>query len=336
MTVNGDPDLTNFPFFASMPRAELDRLQTRLLRREFRVGQTIFHHATWREAKGDFLAIITNGRVILEASDGILLNIGLGGVLAEELLPFCNLQQYTARAAENTTLWLLRRADWLEIKGQPITPAHHPCRHNQSWLWGLFFFIFLAAAAWWTGPDVFRGLSRDLTQRALQARRPEIATDILQFILRWTPGDAELQDAIGQALFAQGDLQGALTHFRQAVQFDETLALAQNNLGAVLLADDKPREAISYLQAAVDLNPGSPEAFHNLGVAFMMTNQPENACAAFQHAITLDPNNAFNYFYLGVNLDALNRRAEAVVEYQLALAVSNDPEIAELVRARLQ
>jgi tetratricopeptide (TPR) repeat protein len=335
MAIQEAPDLSDFPFFTGLSPAEVDCLRQKLVQRQYRANQSIFHHMTWQGMQGDCLAVITSGRVILKSGSEDVLNIGPGGVLAQELLPASKDNQYTARAAENTTLWLVRRTDWLRAKSKSLPPEIRHQWHVSSRICWLLFFILIVGPACWLSPAIIRGLSLELTQHALKAAHPEIATDFLQFILRWAPNDADLQEAVGRAYFAQGDLHNAEEHFHRAMQVDPSLAAAQNNLGAALLKQNMPREAIPSLQGALDLNPGSSEAYHNLGVAYLMTSQPENAAALFMHAIKWDPNQAENHFLLGLALETLNRRAEAVVEYQLALTLSRDPELAILARSRL-
>ncbi len=212
-----------------------------------------------------------------------------GSILSEEMLLTGNLQDYTVRAYDDVTLYLLPRSDWLKATNhKPI--SSHPSHNRARGLPILLLFLaFLVATFWWTGPDLLKILTQELTQHAMESGQPQLLVAVLHPLLHWTQGTGELQDALGQALFVQGDVAGALSHFRQAVQMDENLASAHNNLGVALLAAKQPDEAVSHLQKSVSLNPGSPIALYNLGNAWLQADRPEDAATAFLRAYALDP-----------------------------------------------
>ncbi|HSM83843.1 MAG TPA: tetratricopeptide repeat protein [Nodosilinea sp.] len=92
---------------------------------------------------------------------------------------------------------------------------------------------------------------------------------------------------------AQGDLEGAIALFEQAIEADPTLALAHYNLGTAHRARGYLDEAIAAYRQAIALDPHYPEAHQNLGVALFKLGQLPEALQAFRRAIeiydTLDP-----------------------------------------------
>ncbi|MBD2106785.1 tetratricopeptide repeat protein [Nodosilinea sp. FACHB-13] len=86
---------------------------------------------------------------------------------------------------------------------------------------------------------------------------------------------------------AQGDLEGAVELFQQAIEADPTLAIAHYNLGTAHRARGYLDEAIAAYRQAIALNPSYAEAHQNLGVALFKLGQLPEALQAFKRAIAL-------------------------------------------------
>lgn len=86
---------------------------------------------------------------------------------------------------------------------------------------------------------------------------------------------------------AQGDVEGAIALFQQAIEADPTLAIAHYNLGTAHRARGYLDEAIAAYRQAIALHPGYAEAHQNLGVALFKLGQLPEALRAFQRAIAL-------------------------------------------------
>jgi Flp pilus assembly protein TadD len=65
-----------------------------------------------------------------------------------------------------------------------------------------------------------------------------------------------LENNLGSALGMLGDLDGAVRHFRRAVDGDPDFADARTNLGMALASRGQTREALEHLRTALRLNPG--------------------------------------------------------------------------------
>lgn len=68
------------------------------------------------------------------------------------------------------------------------------------------------------------------------------------------------------ALQQQGEIEPAITAYRQALQLDPKNAIAYNNMANLLAIHGQATEAISVYQQAIRLNPKNASAYYNLGV----------------------------------------------------------------------
>ncbi len=92
---------------------------------------------------------------------------------------------------------------------------------------------------------------------------------------------------LGSLLKATGDLAGAKTAYRLALQIDPGFAVGHYNLAMVLKALNCFQEAIFAYQQAIQLQPDYAEAYQNLGVVLLHTGKVAESLAAFQQAIAL-------------------------------------------------
>ena len=72
---------------------------------------------------------------------------------------------------------------------------------------------------------------------------------------------------LGNALLDRGDIDGAIGHFRQAVEIRPAFAEAHNNLGAALSRRGELDEAIVQYRRALEITPDFITAHVNLGNA---------------------------------------------------------------------
>ena len=181
--------------------------------------------------------------------------------------------------------------DQSEVDRVPVS-AHRRLRPSGCVLLLLALVCVAGLVAYFLGSDLVALGSTGLSNRALDAGRPDLAITGLRLGLVLQPDSADLNDALGVVLFSQGELQPAQAALARAVELDDELASARNNLGVVLLALNRPAEAIPHLEAAEALNPGSVEAHLNLGNACLAADDLDCAARSYQHAFDLDPTQA--------------------------------------------
>jgi Flp pilus assembly protein TadD len=70
---------------------------------------------------------------------------------------------------------------------------------------------------------------------------------------------------LGNALLDQEDLEGAVKHYRKALEIAPKFAMAHNNLGIVLRKQNDVHGAVKHYRKALELAPEYPDAHCNLG-----------------------------------------------------------------------
>ena len=127
---------------------------------------------------------------------------------------------------------------------------------------------------------------------------------------------------LGIALNDQGDADGAIAHYRQAIELRPSYAEAHYNLGRLLVQKGQLDDAIAHYEKALEINPADAEAHNNLGVALFANGRVDEAIAHYRKALAIQPGyadascNLANALLSNGNLDG------AIAYYSACLAVS--------------
>ncbi|MBE0475149.1 tetratricopeptide repeat protein [Rhodoferax sp.] len=125
----------------------------------------------------------------------------------------------------------------------------------------------------------------------------------------------------GNTRLAQGQLDGAIASYRQALLLKRDDASAYCNLGMALNAKGQFEEAVGHLQQALRLDPASVHAHINLGNALCNLRRPDQAIAHYRQALTLRPGLAGLHHNLGKALQDQGHSDEAIGHYRQALLI---------------
>jgi Tfp pilus assembly protein PilF len=129
---------------------------------------------------------------------------------------------------------------------------------------------------------------------------------------------------LGIALFQEGQIDGAISQYEEALRLKPDFAQAHYDLGAALAGKGRTDEAIGQFQEAIDLEPDYAEAHSNLGTALAKEGQLDQAIVQFQEALHLQPDNAEFHYNLGAALGMKGRMDEAIGQFQEALRLKPD------------
>src|SRR5439155_16601813 len=94
---------------------------------------------------------------------------------------------------------------------------------------------------------------------------------------------------LGVVLFHQGEVAGAVTHYRGALAIKPDFAEAHNNLGVALAQEGEIDEAILHYREALTLKPAYADAHFSLGLALMRRGQQREAVEHFRRTLSLRP-----------------------------------------------
>jgi len=163
---------------------------------------------------------------------------------------------------------------------------------------------------------------------AAQRIYSELADDTLNKLAIVAPRSARMQQTIAEHLINGGDLQGAIAHYRKALEIDPRVPGVNYELGEAIL-ESAPLDAASQaaaqkeFEAAIQTEGDSAKVECQLGRIAFLQPDLDQAYAHFNRAFTLNPADAEAQLGLGRVLAAMSKPEEAI-KY-LRMAVQSDP-----------
>ncbi len=109
------------------------------------------------------------------------------------------------------------------------------------------------------------------------------------------------------------------TLFRHALFVSEDNDVAHMNLGLALFAEGKIREAISHYNRAIQIKPNDADFYNNRGVAYANLSQYQLAVEDFNKAIRLSDNIAESYVNRGTIYYNLRQYQRAIEDFNEAI-----------------
>ena len=140
--------------------------------------------------------------------------------------------------------------------------------------------------------------------------------------VRLSPGFAEGQINLANALAASGARAEAIPHFQAAIGLEPQLTEPRVGLGAVFLQEMRPAEAAVQYRDALKLDPALAEAHNGLGAALAMQSEDAAAMNEYQEALRLKP---LPSAHLNVALLLIKQGDAAAARRHLETALSIDP-----------
>jgi tetratricopeptide (TPR) repeat protein len=146
--------------------------------------------------------------------------------------------------------------------------------------------------------------------------------------IRVSPTSPLAYNGLAEALLRQGEVDGAITEFRRALEIAPLFDRASNNLAVALLRQGHIDDAIAQWRQAIKINPKFGEAHSNLGNALLKKGQVDDAILEARQALDIDPYSASAHYNLGLDLMQKGDVDGAIAQYQRALEI--DPSDAHV------
>jgi serine/threonine protein kinase/Flp pilus assembly protein TadD len=159
---------------------------------------------------------------------------------------------------------------------------------------------------------------------ALKPPQLQEAARYLTAAVALRPDSAGAYVNLGDVLYQQGDVAGAIAACTSAIARNPKYATAHNNLGTALRAQKDLPGAIAAYRTAINHNPKFALAFDNLGKALYEHKDLDGAAAAFRTVCTLEPKNSRAHTQLGEILCCNGDLQGAIVAYKQAIAADPD------------
>ena len=135
------------------------------------------------------------------------------------------------------------------------------------------------------------------------------------------PGNVELLNALGFALFQQGKSKEAVVALEKAVAVDPKHWKAHNNLALAAVDSGELEVAEAHYRESLAIK-AQPAIYNDLGFVLEREGLPDEAAEMYRKAIRLDPQSAPAHYNLGSSLARGGRYAEAESHFRKALKVS--------------
>ncbi|HOX59916.1 MAG TPA: tetratricopeptide repeat protein [Candidatus Paceibacterota bacterium] len=168
----------------------------------------------------------------------------------------------------------------------------------------------------------------NLAYTSMHAGRADEAIPRFQEALRLKPGDAEIRNNLGNALFINGQTDEAIRQFQETLRLKPDYADAHYNLGNALVKKGETGAAIRQFEEAIRLQPDHAQAHNNLANAFARTDRTGEAIGHYQKALGFKPDYAEACCNLGIILLKEARVDEAIRHLQASIRIKPDYVVA--------
>ena len=125
------------------------------------------------------------------------------------------------------------------------------------------------------------------------------------------PRDADIQNALGEALERIGAFDAAVEAYKAALAERPTFQKASNNLILSLVKSGKGEEAVARARALVAAAPDDADRYFTLGLA-QSEQDLTGAMSSLQHALELAPRHVLARYNLALVLRRADRVPEAI------------------------
>ena len=150
------------------------------------------------------------------------------------------------------------------------------------------------------------------------------ALDAVQGLLKDYPNEPVLFNIKGACYADLGQLDVAVTNYKEAITIKPDYAKAHFNLAGSLHDLGQLETAVQSYQKAIEIEPGYAEAYNNLGNVFQELKQANSAVQSYKKALEIKPDYVAAQYSLGNTFMELGQLEEAVKSYKAALKLKPD------------
>ncbi|MEH1785527.1 MAG: tetratricopeptide repeat protein [Nostoc sp.] len=140
----------------------------------------------------------------------------------------------------------------------------------------------------------------------------------------------------GENKYEEGNYEGAIEDFNQAIKLDPQNALAYNRRGDAYYRLGDYEQAQADSSQAILLNPQDANAYFDRGFAFSELGKYKEAIADYTKAIKLNSKDAYAYYGRGLARTQLKDNKGAIEDFSKAIALKSEYTEAYLQRGILR
>jgi len=177
-------------------------------------------------------------------------------------------------------------------------------------------------------PD-YAGAHYNLGLLMLRQREFANAQEQFNLALQTSQLDPMIWNGLGLAQASLGQIDEAISNYRQALKLNPNFADAFIDLAAALSAQGKYAEAIEMSETALRLRPGVAETHALLGAALLHLDRADESIFHNRKALELNPDLPVPRSNLGVALIAKGNYDEAIAHVEYVLRLNPQDEAAQ-------
>ncbi|MBL1208682.1 tetratricopeptide repeat protein [Geminocystis sp. GBBB08] len=134
---------------------------------------------------------------------------------------------------------------------------------------------------------------------------------------------------LGLEKASQGDLEGAIADWDQALAIDQNFTQAWHNRGSALAYLKHFEEAVKSFDRAIALDVNYHQSWNDRGNALYSLQRWREAIISWDRTLGIQPDNYQAWYHRGLALEKLNLFPDAIASFQKCLSIENNYKPAE-------
>jgi tetratricopeptide (TPR) repeat protein len=154
----------------------------------------------------------------------------------------------------------------------------------------------------------------------------EGALTLLRSAMEADPASPFLHTAAAQIYLQQNHGEEALAECEAAIKIDPSFLQAQLLAGNILVTLQREKEAIPYFKKVIELDPTKEEVYLHVAVFYLKSFEYEQAVNTLKALVKAVPDSPLSYYYLAKTYDQMKLPREALTYYKKAVELKPDFE----------
>lgn len=300
--------IRKIPAIRSLPGHELDAVIDRMIYKEYKPGDVIWHV----NAHANFLGIVQRGEIVVEhrISGSVIRStkFSAGDIVRSRENGTHSRATVLARAVTDARLYafngeqaeIFLKSNTLRSNVQPGSMPRHNLYISWRKFWAVIVAVFIIILTWNDAMRIVSGVLYGMSGRLDQpANDYQRSMQLLGYIESVDQGAVFAYNREGYILFQSENLQQAEGVFIRALDIDQANGPVLNNLAVTYRQTEQIPQAVSYLRRAVQNDPDNAIVRYNLGIVLMEQDDFLEAIREFRQASYINSTWVLPYIQLG-------------------------------------